>query len=112
MAPRAPDVFVRIYRVVRRIPRGQVATYGQIAVLAGIPRAPRVVGAAMRDCPAGVPWHRVVNAQGGISPRRRMSGMLTQRILLVQEGVPFRGGRVPLRTHRWPARGGIRCSSR
>ena len=111
MAARALDARVRIYRVVRRIPRGRVATYGQIAALAGIPRAPRVVGAAMRDCPAGVPWHRVVNAQGRISPRRRMSGMLTQRILLVQEGVPFRGGRVPLRTHRWPGGGDVSCGS-
>jgi methylated-DNA-protein-cysteine methyltransferase-like protein len=66
----------------------------------------------MRDCPSGVPWHRVVNAQGAISPRRRMSGMVTQRILLAQEGVPFRGGRVPLRTHRWSARGDRPCGSR
>jgi len=93
----------RVYRWARRIPRGQVATYGQLAALAGFPRMARAVGAAMRSCPQGVPWHRVVNAQGAISPRRRMSGMVTQRILLIQEGVPFRSGRVPLRTHRWQA---------
>ena len=102
----------RVWRYVRRIPRGRVITYGAIAARLGRPRGARAVGQAMRDCPADIPWHRVVNAQGGISPRRRMSGMLTQRILLVQEGVPFRGGRVPLRTHRWPGRGGIACSSR
>ena len=87
--------------MVRRIPRGRVATYGQIAVLAGRPRAARGVGQAMRECPPDVPWHRVVNAQGGISVRPRMSGMLTQRLRLQAEGVVLRGGRVVLARHRW-----------
>jgi methylated-DNA-protein-cysteine methyltransferase-like protein len=90
-----------VYRIVARVPRGRVVTYGQVAALAGFPRLARAVGAAMRACPVGVPWHRVVNARGGISPRRRMSGMLTQRIRLVQEGIALRGGRVALRTYRW-----------
>jgi methylated-DNA-protein-cysteine methyltransferase-like protein len=94
-----------VYRLVRRIPRGRVVTYGQIAGLMGHPRAARAVGAALRTCPAGLPWHRVVNARGGISPRRRLSGMLTQRIRLEQEGVRLRGGRVSLPRHRWAARG-------
>jgi methylated-DNA-protein-cysteine methyltransferase-like protein len=90
-----------VWRVVRRIPRGCVATYGQIAVLAGRPRAARGVGQAVRECPPDVPWHRVVNAQGGISRRARMSGMLTQRLRLEREGVRLRGGRVPLARYRW-----------
>jgi len=112
-----------VYRLLRRVPRGHVVTYGQLAVLAGFPRRARAVGRAMRECPGDVPWHRVVNAQGAISPRRVMSGMLTQRIRLEQEGVRVRGGRVSLRRHRWDpslasrlapraSRGGSRCVSR
>ncbi len=90
-----------VYRVVRQIPRGRVATYGQIATLLGRPRAARAVGRALKSCPSNLPWHRVVNAQGGISARARVSSMLTQRILLEQEGVAFRQGRVVLRAHAW-----------
>lgn len=92
-----------VWRLVRRIPRGRVATYGQIAALLGRPRAARAVGRAMHDCPDDVPWHRVVNASGGISPRARMESMVTQRMLLVQDGVPLRRGRVALARHRWRA---------
>ena len=90
-----------VWRLVRRIPRGRVATYGQIAALLGRPRAARAVGRAMRDCPGGVPWHRVVNASGGISRRARMESMLTQRMLLIREGIPLRRGRVVLARSRW-----------
>ena len=55
----------------------------------------------MRDCPGDVPWHRVVNASGGISRRARMESMLTQRMLLIREGIPLRRGRVALRRYRW-----------
>jgi methylated-DNA-protein-cysteine methyltransferase-like protein len=100
---------VAVYTLVRRIPRGQVATYGQIAALAGQARAARAVGGAMRRCPDDVPWHRVVNAQGGISRRRVQSGMMTQRIRLEQEGVRLRGSRVPLGRYQWePSRAEIR----
>ncbi|HEY3185913.1 MAG TPA: MGMT family protein [Solirubrobacteraceae bacterium] len=92
-----------VWRCVRRIPRGRVATYGQIATLLGRPRAARAVGTAMHDCPGDVPWHRVVNASGGISRRARMDSMLTQRMLLLREGVMLRNGRVPLARHRWRA---------
>ena len=85
---------------VRRIPRGRVATYGQIAALVGKPRSARAVGRVMSRAD-GVPWHRVVNAQGAISRRSRMTGMVTQRIRLEQEGVVFRRGRVVLRRFRW-----------
>jgi methylated-DNA-protein-cysteine methyltransferase-like protein len=90
-----------VYAIVRRIPRGEVATYGQVATLAGRARAARAVGGAMRRCPDDVPWHRVVNAQGGISRRRPEAGMLTQRIRLEQEGVRLRRGHVPLGRYQW-----------
>ena len=90
-----------VYRVVERIPRGQVATYGQIAALLGYPRAARAVGQAMKRVPLHLPWHRVVNAQGGISLRANVGSMLTQRVLLEQEGVAARRGRIRLRDHRW-----------
>ena len=90
-----------VYKLVRRVPRGQVVTYGQVAAMVRRPRSARAVGAAMRQCPDGVPWHRVMNAQGGISRRRQSSGMLTQRIRLEQEGVKLRSGRVPLKKYRW-----------
>jgi methylated-DNA-protein-cysteine methyltransferase related protein len=91
----------RVWRLVVKIPKGRVATYGQIAAWLGWPRRARMVGLAMRHCPQGVPWQRVVNAQGGISPRAAVGSMLTQRILLEQEGVVLRSGRVPLARYRW-----------
>jgi methylated-DNA-protein-cysteine methyltransferase related protein len=96
-----------VYRLVERIPRGQVATYGQIAALLGYPRAARAVGQAMKRVPPHLPWHRVVNAHGGISLRSNVGSMLTQRLLLEQEGVTVRRGRIRLREHRWagPQRG-------
>lgn len=96
-----------VYRLVARIPRGRVATYGQIAALLGYPRSARAVGRAMKHAPGHLPWHRVVNAQGSISGRANVGGMLTQRVLLEQEGVVARRGRIRLREHRWtgPRRG-------
>lgn len=100
-----------VHRLVSGVPRGQVVTYGQIASLLGAPRAARAVGYAMRHCPPGIPWHRVVNAQGGISRRPNGAGMLTQRLLLEQEGVPVRRGRVfHLERHRWPGPDGRRLA--
>lgn len=90
--------------LVRRVPPGRVVTYGQVAALLGAPRAARAVGQAMRHCALGVPWHRVVNGQGGISHRGNFGGMVSQRLLLEGEGVRFVGGRVDLPRHRWPAR--------
>jgi methylated-DNA-protein-cysteine methyltransferase-like protein len=97
-----------VYRLVGRIPRGQVATYGQIAALLGYPRAARAVGQAMKEVPPRVPWHRVVNAQGGISLRRNVGSMLTQRLLLEQEGVVVRRGRIRLPQYRWRGPGRTR----
>jgi len=82
----------RIYAAVRRIPRGRVATYGQIARLASLPGQARLVGYALSALPdrSRVPWHRVVNARGQISARRDGGPMAAiQRALLEQEGILF-----------------------
>jgi methylated-DNA-protein-cysteine methyltransferase-like protein len=94
----------RIYRVVRQIPRGKVATYGQIAVLAGIPRQPRQVGYALFALPGGsdVPWQRVINAKGEVSRRSTPGVEGVQRAALESEGVVFDGrGRVDLARYQW-----------
>ena len=96
-----------IYSVVRRIPRGSVATYGQIATLAGMPGHARQVGYAMHALPSHstVPWHRVINARGEISRRRRGTGELEQRGLLEREGVRIDWrGRVSLERFCWRPR--------
>jgi methylated-DNA-protein-cysteine methyltransferase-like protein len=97
----------RIYRVVRRIPVGKVATYGQIAMLAGIPRQPRQVGYALHALPEGsdVPWQRVINAKGEVSPRSVPGVEHLQRAVLESEGIVFDGrGRVDLARHQWRPR--------
>ena len=90
-ARQEPSTYQRIYAVVRRIPVGRVATYGQVARLAGLPGRARQTGYAMHALPAGsqVPWHRVVNAKGEISRRAAGTGELEQRLLLEREGVTF-----------------------
>ena len=97
-----------VYRLVEEIPRGRVATYGQLAAILGWPRAARAVGYAMRHCPPALPWQRVVNASGGISLRANVGSMMTQRLLLEQEGVPVRRGRIRLDQHRWTGPRGSR----
>ena len=81
----------KFYRVVRKVPRGRVASYGQIAELAGLDGHARQVGYALHALPAdsGVPWHRVVNAKGEISPRSAGDSHELQRMLLEAEGVTF-----------------------
>lgn len=100
-----------VYAVVRRIPPGRTATYGQVAAMLGRPRAARAVGGAMRRCPPGVPWHRVLNAQGQISRRKRAASMLTQRMLLEREGVTLRRGRVDMMRYAWDAAASTRSRS-
>ena len=95
----------RIHALVRKVPVGRVVTYGQIAALVGTPRAARAVGQAMRVCPAGVPWHRVVNSRGAVSRRGDGSGALSQRLLLEGEGVRFARGRIDLRRYGWRKHG-------
>jgi methylated-DNA-protein-cysteine methyltransferase-like protein len=96
--------FDSIYAAVASIPPGRVATYGQVAEAAGLPRRARLVGTALRALPedSGVPWQRVVNASGGISERPRADAVTEQRILLVDEGVVFEpNGRVDLARYGW-----------
>jgi methylated-DNA-protein-cysteine methyltransferase related protein len=81
--------YQRIYAVVRRIPRGRVATYGQVADLAGIEGHARQVGYALHNAPPGLPWHRVINARGSISARASSDWGELQRHLLEAEGVEF-----------------------
>ena len=103
--------YLRIYEVVKRIPRGRVATYGQVATLAGLDGHARQVGYAMHACSDDIPWHRVINAQGEVSPRSRGDSHELQRMLLEAEGVTFDGrGRVDLERYRWKGLGGLRGS--
>jgi len=90
--------------VVRRIPRGKVASYGQVAGLARLPGRARQVGYAMHALPRGttVPWHRVVNALGKVSLRRVPGAEISQRMLLEREGVRFGpSGTIDFRRYRW-----------
>lgn len=103
-----PRVFVeRVLTVVRRIPPGRVATYGDVAAMAGKPRAARAVGNIMRDCRRrDVPCHRVIAAGGRLGGYGGSESL--KRALLVAEGVPVSGARVrELDRVRWktPARG-------
>jgi methylated-DNA-protein-cysteine methyltransferase-like protein len=86
------NFFARVYRIAEQIPRGKVATYGQVAALAGNPRAARQVGEAMRRTPAylDIPCHRVVNQAGALSPAYAFGGADRQRRLLEDEGVWFK----------------------
>lgn len=91
----------------RRIPRGRVATYGQVARLAGLGGQPRLVGYALAALPddSRVPWHRVVNAQGRVSPRAEPGADALQRALLERERVRFDArGRIDLARHGWKPR--------
>jgi methylated-DNA-protein-cysteine methyltransferase-like protein len=97
-------MYEQIYEVIRRIPPGRVATYGQIARLAGMPRDARTVGWALRAMPEGsdVPWQRVINAQGRISFRPGSEGAALQQAMLEDEGIVFdRDGRVNLKVYGW-----------
>lgn len=115
-SPSEPHIYnERVWDIVRQIPPGKVATYGQIAGLISPPPGldekayltlgPRWVGAAMAACPEDVPWQRVINAQGKIS-LRPTSGSHHQRELLEDEGVLFDNhDRVDLKRFRWAGPG-------
>ena len=98
-----PAVYERVRAVVCDIPYGQVASYGQIAQIVG-GCTPRMVGFCLSSLPPGsdVPWQRVINSQGRISPRGGGPGALLQRELLLEEGVEFSpAGRISFRRFGW-----------
>jgi methylated-DNA-protein-cysteine methyltransferase-like protein len=108
-SPPNPQAYYRqVWEIARQIPRGRVATYGQIAKMIPPPMgveieayaafAPRWVGGAMAACPDDVPWQRVVNSQGKISER---PGAERQRQLLEEEGIEFVKDKVDLKKYGW-----------
>lgn len=97
------NTYEKIYDVVRRIPRGTVATYGQVAALAGNRRWARVVGYALHvnPNPDEIPCYRVVTKEGNISPAFAFGGGNRQRELLEADGVEFEDGHVIMEKYRW-----------
>ncbi len=106
--PNPQAYYQQVWALVRQVPRGKVATYGQIALLLPAPEgvdfdsyrtfAPRWVGGAMAACPEDVPWQRVINSQGRISER---PGAARQRELLEAEGIVFVKDRIDLKKYGW-----------
>jgi methylated-DNA-protein-cysteine methyltransferase-like protein len=96
--------FERVWSIVKRIPRGRVATYGQVAAMIDHRLSPVGIGWAMRAAPdESIPWHRVVNASGGISTDREHPGL--QRAMLEADGVTFDAdGLIDLARARWRPR--------
>ncbi len=96
--------YSKIYDVVRQVPLGQVATYGQIADLAGLAGKPRVVGYALYRVTASaqIPWHRIINAKGKVSRSSLRDGTDSlQQMLLEKEGIIFVQGKINLKQYRW-----------
>lgn len=103
--PQGDKAVEAVCAVIKRIPKGWVATYGQVATMAGMSRRARLVGRILQhlDPKTRIPWHRVVNAKGEISySLSRNGGDMLQRRLLEKEGLPFdRKGRLDLERCRW-----------
>ncbi len=97
------DIDQRVWQVVALIPPGKVATYGDVARLAGLPGAARRVGRALRGLPEDtrIPWHRVLNASGRISLPPGSVSHRRQRQRLEAEGIQFHNGRLSLGSYRW-----------
>ncbi len=96
--------YQRIYAVVRRIPQGRIATYGQVAAIAGLPGQARQVGYALHNLSVdtAVPWHRVINAKGKVSRRSNPGWETEQQLRLEDEGVTFDShGRADVKNLRW-----------
>ncbi len=100
--------YEQVWNLVRQVPHGMVATYGQIAQMLPPPEgidvqdykafSPRWVGGAMAACPGDVPWQRVINSQGKISER---PGAMRQRQLLEEEGIAFVKDKIDLKVYMW-----------
>lgn len=97
------SAYEKIWQTVARIPYGRVATYGQVARLAGLGRRARLVGYALHRTPAHrvIPWHRVINAQGRISFPPDSEQHRRQRERLAAEDIPLVSGRIDLERYRW-----------
>lgn len=95
--------YERMWRVVAAIPQGCVASYGQVAELAGVARGARQVGRALSSAPRDMklPWHRVINAAGKIALPIGSSGYRRQRRRLIDEGVVVNAGRVNMKRYQW-----------
>ncbi len=92
-----------IWETVRQIPEGKVATYGEVAREAGLPGQARLVGYALHNLPSilGIPWHRVINAQGRISLPKASGDCQKQKRLLLKEGVAFVNEKIELKKFGW-----------
>jgi len=101
--PHSDDKQKQIWQVIQAIPMGKVATYGQVAKLAGLAGLARYVGFTLKNLPEGskLPWHRVVNAQGRISFPINSERFIKQYHLLVNEGVIFNNYKISLEHHLW-----------
>jgi methylated-DNA-protein-cysteine methyltransferase-like protein len=98
------EKYQRFYQMIEQIPEGKVATYGQIATLAGFPGQARQVGYALNALPDGldIPWQRVINAKGKISPRANPIYEQIQQQILEDEGIRFDPkGRTDLKQYQW-----------
>ncbi len=98
------NTFEKIYEVVKQIPKGKVATYGLVALLAGNPRLARVVGYALHVNPEPgiIPCHRVVNRNGEVSAAFAFGGENMQKLLLSEEGIEFTAeGKIDLNKYLW-----------
>jgi methylated-DNA-protein-cysteine methyltransferase-like protein len=103
-SPATHSFYERVYAAVRKVPRGSVVTYGQVALYLGSPAAARAVGYALSNLPreTNVPWWRVINASGAISLKGRGAAADLQRQLLESEGIAFDfEGRTDLNRYRW-----------
>jgi len=97
-----PKYRERVYKLVRRIPRGKVMTYGQIAAILGEGYTPRTVGFVMHSSPNDLPWHRVINSQGACSTGGILLPQNKQQLMLEQEGIEFdQGNRCDLQLYAW-----------
>lgn len=95
-----------IWQTVSLIPQGKVATYGQIAKLAGYPSHARYVGSTLKKLPkdSRLPWFRVINSQGKISFLLGSDAYERQYKLLIKEGIEFKNNRIPLKKYAWDGR--------
>ncbi len=98
-----PTARERVWHVVYQIPEGSVASYGQVAGLAGLPNGARQVGRVMGKLPEGttLPWHRVITSSGRIAFPPTTAAFHEQRLRLTEEGVPCPNGRVSMAKYRW-----------